>query len=211
MLRIKERELLPLPVVIPSPQHVRQLPAWVLETIPGTVVFRILSQAARQAPDQVALQTQRPVAAALSQSPPELAFQASAVGLWSQGFAFERLSPGRERIAADPAIEQCVCAEDSFCCESEWDALCISEVNEFGCGTCDVPDPPSSGSGGGTSEPVGCLDDGMCTLEDDCVCTDCDADMFCSDPANCVDDGMCDAFNEGCVCADCASHPECSN
>ena len=120
----------------------------------------------------------------------------------------ETAEPG---CAADPAIEQCVCAEDSFCCESEWDALCISEVNEFGCGTCDVPDPPSSGSGGGTSEPVGCLDDGMCTLEDDCVCTDCDADMFCSDPANCVDDGMCDAFNEGCVCADCASHPECSN
>jgi hypothetical protein len=51
----------------------------------------------------------------------------------------------------------------------------------------------------------------MCTLDDDCVCDDCDADSYCADPANCIDDNVCDAFNEGCVCADCATHPECAN
>ena len=54
----------------------------------------------------------------------------------------------------------------------------------------------------------GCLEDGVCE-DDDCVCTDCDADDFCSDPLNWVDDGECDAYNEGCVCTDCLEHPEC--
>ena len=40
----------------------------------------------------------------------------------------------------DDAIEQCVCAQDAYCCETEWDDLCIGEVNDFGCGTCVVDD-----------------------------------------------------------------------
>ena len=43
----------------------------------------------------------------------------------------------------------------------------------------------------------------------DCVCSTCADDAFCSNPANCTDDGECDPFNEGCVCADCAAHPAC--
>ena len=65
----------------------------------------------------------------------------------------------------------------------------------------------AGGAGGGTS--VGCLFDGLCTADDDCVCADCDLDPYCSDPLNCVNDSVCDAYSEGCVCADCASHPEC--
>jgi predicted small lipoprotein YifL len=120
---------------------------------------------------------------------------------------------------SDATLQDCVCKQDSYCCESAWDATCVSEVNEFGCGKCDVSDNPGGGGGdpgGGGGDPgggsVGCKDDGQCTLEDDCVCTDCDADSYCSDPANCQDDGKCDAFVEGCVCADCkSSHPECAN
>jgi hypothetical protein len=55
-----------------------------------------------------------------------------------------------------------------------------------------------------------CIDDGDCG-NDDCVCDDCDSDLFCSDPGNCIDDGSCQSFQEGCVCPDCASHPDCLN
>jgi len=47
---------------------------------------------------------------------------------------------------ADPAIAACVCAQDPFCCESEWDAQCVAEVTQFGCGTCNG----GGGGGGGT-------------------------------------------------------------
>lgn len=54
-----------------------------------------------------------------------------------------------------------------------------------------------------------CVNDGFCNFNDDCVCSDCDTDPFCSDPTKCVNDGVCKSFEEGCVCADCATHPEC--
>jgi hypothetical protein len=53
-----------------------------------------------------------------------------------------------------------------------------------------------------------CTIDGNCS-NDDCVCSDCDDDLFCSDPGNCTDNGNCQTFVEGCVCADCMTHPEC--
>jgi len=55
------------------------------------------------------------------------------------------------------------------------------------------------------------LPDNQCTLDDDCVCADCDTDPYCSDPANCVDDNVCEPYSEGCVCTDCANHPQCVN
>jgi len=54
-----------------------------------------------------------------------------------------------------------------------------------------------------------CTNNGICNDGDDCVCSDCDDDLFCSDPSNCKDDGVCKTFVEGCVCADCATEPEC--
>ncbi len=36
----------------------------------------------------------------------------------------------------DPVVEACVCAQDAYCCEIEWDAQCVAEVDSFGCGTC---------------------------------------------------------------------------
>jgi hypothetical protein len=37
---------------------------------------------------------------------------------------------------SDPTIEDCVCAYDFLCCIFEWDSFCVSEVEEYGCGTC---------------------------------------------------------------------------
>jgi hypothetical protein len=30
-------------------------------------------------------------------------------------------------------VQECVCAQDSFCCESGWDQVCVDEIAEFGC------------------------------------------------------------------------------
>jgi hypothetical protein len=54
------------------------------------------------------------------------------------------------------------------------------------------------------------VNDGECTVADDCICPDCAADSYCSNPANCNTDGVCDMYNEGCVCPDCSAHPTCS-
>jgi hypothetical protein len=43
------------------------------------------------------------------------------------------LSPG---CAADAAIQSCVCAFDDYCCATEWDAQCVTDVTELGCGVC---------------------------------------------------------------------------
>jgi transglutaminase-like putative cysteine protease len=37
---------------------------------------------------------------------------------------------------SEPSIEACVCALDSFCCTTQWDATCAGEVESFGCGSC---------------------------------------------------------------------------
>ncbi len=71
------------------------------------------------------------------------------------------------------AVEACVCAQDSYCCATSWDSICVDEVEEFGCGNCTSG---SSGSGGGsgsstccsTSASAGCNDAAI----EACVCMD---------------------------------------
>jgi Bacterial pre-peptidase C-terminal domain len=36
----------------------------------------------------------------------------------------------------DPTIEACVCGADPFCCDQEWDAMCVAGVETHACGTC---------------------------------------------------------------------------
>src|SRR5690606_10757053 len=59
-------------------------------------------------------------------------------------------------------IEQCVCDQDPFCCEEQWDPVCVDKVEGLGCGTC-------GGAGGDCCAPgmgPGCEDLGVQT----CVC-----------------------------------------
>jgi hypothetical protein len=72
--------------------------------------------------------------------------------------------------AADPEIEACVCAADPFCCDEQWDNLCVSDVQTVGCGDC-----------GWVSEGGGCCDANGTPGCDDpdieaCVCP---SDPFC--------------------------------
>jgi hypothetical protein len=41
---------------------------------------------------------------------------------------------------ADGGIESCVCAQDNFCCNTEWDSRCVRYVGSLGCGVC-TPGP----------------------------------------------------------------------
>jgi hypothetical protein len=66
-----------------------------------------------------------------------------------------------------------------------------------------------AGMGGSGSEVGFCTVDRVCGDGVDCVCAECDDDLFCSDPDNCFDNGNCVNFVEGCVCADCADLPVC--
>lgn len=39
---------------------------------------------------------------------------------------------------SDAGIARCVCAIDPYCCDVEWDEICVAQVASLGCGTCDA-------------------------------------------------------------------------
>jgi len=43
-----------------------------------------------------------------------------------------------ETGCSNPDIEACVCDVDPFCCDTDWDRVCVEEVESLGCATCDV-------------------------------------------------------------------------
>ena len=51
-------------------------------------------------------------------------------------------SPG----CADEPTAKCVCSHDEFCCEAQWDEVCAQEVEQFGCGVCDMQPLPDCGN-----------------------------------------------------------------
>ena len=54
---------------------------------------------------------------------------------------------------------------------------------------------------------LGCVDDGVCDLTEDCVCSDCSSQATCTN--GCNHDAICNPYEEACSCPDCAAHPEC--
>ncbi len=49
------------------------------------------------------------------------------------------LAQGGPGCTEDATIEACVCADDPYCCDTDWDSFCAGEVVSLGCGTC-VPE-----------------------------------------------------------------------
>ena len=39
----------------------------------------------------------------------------------------------------DVGVQECVCDVDPYCCNNQWDSICVDEVDSLGCGTC-APD-----------------------------------------------------------------------
>jgi hypothetical protein len=82
--------------------------------------------------------------------------------------------------------EACVCEMDSYCCDTEWDGICVSECIE--CGSC----IPVTECGNAVCEPG--EDCGAC--EGDCPC----APGFECTEGVCTDTGVCEPQCEGKVC-----------
>ncbi|MBC8067206.1 MAG: hypothetical protein IAG13_02640 [Deltaproteobacteria bacterium] len=44
---------------------------------------------------------------------------------------------GEAGCSEDPAIAECVCETDRYCCETTWDDVCGDKVEALGCGVCE--------------------------------------------------------------------------
>ena len=140
----------------------------------------------------------------------------------AQGDCSQPLSSGLNPVASDCLFilgvavslqtctpQPCVCDPTGDGSTTATDALrCLNKaVGEPALLLCPCDTTTSSTT---TTMPnnADCTNDGMCT-NDDCVCSDCDNDLFCSNPASCNHNGICQTFQEGCACDDCMTHPEC--
>ncbi len=114
----------------------------------------------------------------------DLAFDTAACGgaMGGQGdCCIDNNTPGCD----DPAIETCVCGNDPFCCDTQWDNVCVG-IATNDCGEC---------GGGGTTTGVDPNED-CCTDQQSPGCTDaaieacvCALDAYCCDTlwdATCV-------------------------
>ncbi len=59
----------------------------------------------------------------------------------------------------NPTIQACVCEDAPSCCDDEWDETCVTFVEQFGCGVCDLQVDPDC-------DDSGILD--VCEAFDDC-------------------------------------------
>ena len=73
-------------------------------------------------------------------------------------------TPGVGGCAADQTVQQCVCAQDDYCCSTEWDAQCASEITKFGCGSCGAGCDKSAASvsSGSSIKSVSCRTSADC-------------------------------------------------
>jgi hypothetical protein len=107
-------------------------------------------------------------------------------------------SPGCD----DPGVESCVCAADAFCCGTEWDQLCVDQVDSLGCGSCGGGTTGAGGTTGGggmaaccmvTMTP-GCPADPTleaCVCAGDAFCCTNEWDQFCVDEVDAFGCGSC--------------------
>jgi hypothetical protein len=72
----------------------------------------------------------------------------------------------------DPEVAACVCALDPYCCEEEWDDVCVDLMKDSNCGSCEVDKPMPAAECCSSSDGMGCVDADIQA----CVC---DRDPFC--------------------------------
>lgn len=84
-----------------------------------------------------------------------------------QARPFDQKLPG----CLDKDIQACVCAQDSWCCDDNWDSFCVSKVDSLGCGTC---------MGGGEGDCCEANGSPGCEAPDVEACV-CDFDVLCCD------------------------------
>lgn len=96
----------------------------------------------------------------------------------------------------DPAVQDCVCMEDAFCCDTAWDELCVGLVDSLACGDCGggMMPPPGGSTCCAAQAGPGCDDQAIA----DCVCF---IDDFC---CNTQWDATCAIFVELFFCGSCS-------
>jgi hypothetical protein len=96
----------------------------------------------------------------------------------------------------DWEIETCVCNSNPYCCEMEWDSVCVGFVTQLGCGEC-VPHSETDCSNGLDDDQDGLLDcmDDDCAGEETCACDQAHDSPGCSDSS--IEACVCD-FNSYC-------------
>jgi len=107
---------------------------------------------------------------------------------------------GSSGCPADKNVEACVCEQDPYCCETEWDSLCAGEVQTYGCGFCgasadasggtetsktDAGPPDTAGATNAcctTSQKPGCVDKVIeaCVCKEDAYCCNTAWDSMCA-------------------------------
>ena len=106
--------------------------------------------------------------------------------------------------AADAPVAACVCAADPYCCEAEWDTVCVHKIQNLKCGVCCIPecggkacgDDGCGGSCGYCTGNSWCAPSGACTPcscggrtcgEDQCgtSCGTCAGGSFCNPAGAC--------------------------
>lgn len=89
-------------------------------------------------------------------------------------------TPAATPGCTEAGVESCVCMQDPFCCDSEWDQVCVDQVDSFGCGDCGgVPPGPTccmAQPGPGCGDPIAEL----CTCLVDSSCCDTQWDASCA-------------------------------
>jgi hypothetical protein len=118
-------------------------------------------------------------------------------------------------------VETCVCAQDSYCCDTQWDATCVTEVDQFACGSCGATsgDKPLFAPCEADAEcqsglcPMGYCTTTGCTGYGDCggmgvgECVQLDGQATCAPSCALQDD--CTKYGcAGTVCSECGFAPE---
>ena len=102
-----------------------------------------------------------------------------------QGAAEDCCSFGIGAGCSDVSVEACVCAADPYCCSTEWDSICVDEVESLACGRCSDPVAcctaiASPGCDVWPVEQCVCdADDFCCTDEWDSICVDLVSSLGC--------------------------------
>eukprot|EP01095_Lingulamoeba_sp_RSL-Kostka_P000465 TRINITY_DN1074_c0_g1_i1.p1 TRINITY_DN1074_c0_g1~~TRINITY_DN1074_c0_g1_i1.p1 ORF type:complete len:566 (-),score=197.66 TRINITY_DN1074_c0_g1_i1:158-1855(-) len=91
---------------------------------------------------------------------------------------------------SDSSIEDCVCSYDSFCCEYQWDQVCVYDVEDYNCASCSsqVSDCCESHESAGCSDLV--IE--SCVCDFDSYCCENEWDAFCKSDIYEFNCGTCD-------------------
>ncbi len=105
------------------------------------------------------------------------------------GAAADCCATGAAASCGDLAVQSCVCAADSYCCNNAWDSICVGEVESLGCGSCETTVPCCETGAAGCALPA----------VESCVCA---ADSYC---CNVAWDSICVGEVESLGCGTCGA------